>query len=105
MKLETAFRYGVRQPRKFLALLLNLPRLVNLHIRLLRDPRVPLFPKVLFCAALLYVVSPADLLPDFLVPLFGYTDDVIVLIAASRYLLGSAPPEVFREHLEAVDAT
>lgn len=103
MKLETAFRYGVRQPRKFLALLVNFPKLVKLHVRLLQDPRVPFLPKALFCAALIYAISPADLIPDFLAPIFGYADDVIVIIAASRFLLGSVPPDVFREHLEALD--
>jgi len=104
VKLGRAFQYGARQPDKFLALLFNLPKLIRLHIRLLKDPRVPLWPKLIFGAALAYVVSPVDLIPDFLVPVFGAADDVVVLIAASRYFLQNCPPEVLQEHVRALDA-
>jgi len=105
VKLGRAFQYGARQPDKFLALLFNLPKLIKLHIRLLKDPRVPLWPKLIFGAALAYVISPVDLIPDFLVPVFGAADDLVVLVAASRYFLRNCPPDVLEEHVRVLDST
>lgn len=48
-----------------------------------RDSGVPL--KVLAILAVLYVVMPADLVPD-VVPFAGWLDDVGVLAAASAFL-------------------
>ncbi|MFF9340635.1 MULTISPECIES: YkvA family protein [unclassified Streptomyces] len=49
--------------------------------RMLGDSGVPMSRKVLFWGALLYLVSPADLLPD---PVL--LDDIGVLLAALRSL-------------------
>jgi len=54
---------------------LLVPNLVKLVVRLLGDRRVPVRKKVLLGAALLYVISPIDLIPDFIVG-FGRVDDV-----------------------------
>jgi uncharacterized membrane protein YkvA (DUF1232 family) len=100
--LKTVLRRGARHPGATLTLLWNLPKLVRLHFRLLQDPRVPLGARLLFVAALIYVLSPLDFLPDFLAPLLGWADDLVILIAASSNLLASVPKEVFRQHLEAL---
>ena len=42
-----------------------LPNMVLLLGRLLRDARVPVAEKALFAAAIVYVISPIDLIPDF----------------------------------------
>ena len=60
---------------------LALPNLVKLLGRLVRDPRVPTRSKALAGAALAYVASPIDLLPD-LIPVLGRSDDVFVAIFA-----------------------
>ncbi|WP_282696601.1 YkvA family protein [Streptomyces sp. CC208A] len=49
--------------------------------RLLGDSGIPMSRKVLFWGALLYLVSPADLLPD---PVL--LDDIGILLAALRSL-------------------
>ena len=49
----------------------------RLALKLLRDPRVPLWPKAAAGLAVLYVLSPLDLVPDF-IPLAGQLDDVAV---------------------------
>lgn len=72
------------------------PGLVNRLARvvaLLRDPRMPKLPKLLVAAACVYVVWPADLVPDFLVPGLGYVDDLVFLWLTLRFLLkkGDAP--------------
>jgi uncharacterized membrane protein YkvA (DUF1232 family) len=78
-------------------LLLRLPALVRLTWRLLRDARVPVWPKAVLAAAVAYVVLPADLLPDAL-PLLGQVDDAVLIVAAWRGFLRWCPPAVVREH-------
>ena len=46
---------------------------------LLRDARTPLAAKLVAIAAALYVISPVDLITDFL-PLLGWVDDGIVAL-------------------------
>lgn len=45
-------------------------------IRLLRNPRAPKAPRVVVGLLLLYIIWPADLLPDFLLPILGWADDL-----------------------------
>jgi uncharacterized membrane protein YkvA (DUF1232 family) len=53
--------------------------------RLLCDPAAAQGSKLLVAAALLYVVSPLDFIPDF-IPLIGFTDDIAVVTGAASYL-------------------
>lgn len=47
------------------------------------DPKTPTKIRIVIGAALLYLVSPFDIIPDFL-PIIGYADDVTTLMAAFR---------------------
>lgn len=47
--------------------------------RLLRDKEAPLWPKVLVVLAVVYVVWPADLVPD-VVPVLSWVDDMGVVL-------------------------
>lgn len=51
---------------------------VKLMYAFLRDPAEPVKPKLLIGAALLYLVVPNDLIPDWL-GLFGFTDDLAAI--------------------------
>ncbi len=42
------------------------------------DPTVPIKRKLIILAAIVYIISPLDLVPD-LVPLLGWVDDVAVM--------------------------
>jgi uncharacterized membrane protein YkvA (DUF1232 family) len=70
---------------------------IKLTWRLMQDRRVPLLAKVLPVLALIYLVWPLDLIPDFLVGL-GQLDDITVLVAAMRAMERMSPPEVVAEH-------
>jgi uncharacterized membrane protein YkvA (DUF1232 family) len=59
------------------ALLRALPDLARLMARLVADPVLPRAAKIALAAALLYLASPFDLIPDF-IPVVGYLDDVLV---------------------------
>jgi uncharacterized membrane protein YkvA (DUF1232 family) len=82
-----------------LALVAGLIRHARLYVRLMGDRRVPLFPKLLVVGALCYAVVPIDLVPDLLVPVAGYLDDVILLWLALRALVRLSPRAVVAEHL------
>ena len=56
---------------------------------LMRDPRVPRLPRWTMVLALLYLLSPVDLVPEMLTPLFGFLDDAVVLWLSLRWLLRS----------------
>src|SRR5436309_15411963 len=59
------------------ALLRALPSIVRTLTGLAVDPVLPKAAKIALGAAVLYLVSPVDLIPDF-VPVLGYLDDVFV---------------------------
>jgi len=54
-----------------------LPDLLRLIAKLLRDPLLPRAAKIALAAAMVYLASPIDLIPDF-IPLLGYLDDLLV---------------------------
>ena len=58
-------------------LLRALPDLARMIARLVVDPRLPRSAKLALLAAAVYLVSPVDLIPDF-VPVVGYLDDALV---------------------------
>lgn len=66
--------------------------LLVLGIRmLLRGRRVPAKAKLVIAGAVLWLLSPIDVLPDVAMPV-GLLDDLVVLIAAVRYVLDRLPP-------------
>lgn len=60
-----------------------------------RHPDTPLPLKIAAGAALAYLLSPVDLIPD--VPLVGFVDDLLVLSLGLPMLVGRLPPGVVAE--------
>jgi len=58
-------------------LLKALPSLARLLTRLVGDPMLPRAAKIALAAAMVYLASPIDLIPDF-IPLVGYVDDLLI---------------------------
>ena len=82
----------------------NLPQLWRsgrLALRLLRDPRVPIAAKVIFGAAVVYMLSPLDIAPDWL-PVLGQADDLVVLLAGVNLFLRACPKWLVEEHEDAL---
>jgi uncharacterized membrane protein YkvA (DUF1232 family) len=73
-----------------------LPACLTTTRRLWRDPRVPRRAKLAVGIAGLWVLSPIDLIPEFL-PIIGPLDDVIALALALRYAARRAPRQVLLE--------
>jgi len=86
----------VAQTAGFLTNLVNQGRLVW---RLFNDRRVSSWVKLIPIAGLAYLLSPIDLLPDFLIPGLGELDDLTVILVSLKMFIDMAPPEIVREHL------
>jgi uncharacterized membrane protein YkvA (DUF1232 family) len=56
-------------------------------VRYLFDRRVPLLRKVLILGALIYLISPIDVIPDLL-PVLGWLDDAAVAVALWAFING-----------------
>lgn len=65
---------------------------------IMRDRRVPLAVRLLPVPLLIYLVSPLDLIPDF-IPVLGQADDLLVVAAALWLVLRCTPRAVIEEHL------
>lgn len=70
-----------------------LPDCATTARRLRKDPRVPARTKLAVGFALLWVLSPIDLIPEFL-PVIGPLDDVVVVALAFRYAARQVPRSV-----------
>jgi uncharacterized membrane protein YkvA (DUF1232 family) len=83
---------------KVLVEILNQARLTW---RLFWDDRVPLTAKLVIPGALLALISPIDLIPDFFVGLFGIgvLDDLAVILLATRLFVALVPESIVNEHL------
>ena len=73
-----------------------LPDCVTTARRLRRDPRVPRRAKLVVAFAALWVLSPIDLIPEFL-PIIGPLDDVVVVALALRYASRLVPRDALEE--------
>jgi len=78
----------------------GLLRQSRLAWRLLRDSRVPGWVKVIPIGGLLYLLSPIDLVPGFILPGIGQVDDLVLLLLALKAFVDLSPPGIVREHLE-----
>lgn len=88
---------------RFFQILPHLPSFARLYWRLFRDRRVSILPKILLVLALLYVLSPFDVIPD-LVPVVGEMDDVVIALGALWLFVRLSPPVVVRETVAAIVA-
>ncbi|MEP6944362.1 MAG: YkvA family protein [Acidobacteriota bacterium] len=77
--------------------LMFLPNMVKLLGGLLTDIRVPIAEKALFAAAIVYVISPIDFIPDVF-PFIGQVDDLYVVALVLLRLVNRTDETVVREH-------
>ncbi len=67
------------------AVVAAVPDLLRLLRSLVVDPSVPLDVRIVLVALVAWIVSPIDLIPDF-IPGLGPIDDVVVAVAALRFV-------------------
>lgn len=75
----------------------QIPSYLRLLVGLLADRRVSWLDRLTVLAAAVYIVSPVDLMPDF-IPFLGDVDDVFILVLSLQRLIDRAGREVIRAH-------
>ena len=58
--------------------------------RALRHPNAPLWLKLGAAGLVIYIISPIDLIPDF-IPFLGIADDLVLVPLGVRFLLSKLP--------------
>lgn len=98
-KADTKLKRGEKSEMKgrMRSFLMFLPNMVMLLGRLLKDARVPTAEKALFLGAIVYVISPIDLIPDML-PFIGQVDDLYVVALTLLRLVNRTDESVVRQH-------
>lgn len=74
-----------------------IPDVVRLLRRLAADRTLPRGVRIRLWLLLIYLVSPIDLIPDF-IPVLGYADDAIIVALAIRSISRRAGPEALQRH-------
>ncbi len=65
--------------------------------RLAADPRTPRRARWLLVGLAIYLVSPIDLIPDF-IPVLGHADEVVLVPLALRWMRRMVHSEVWEAH-------
>ncbi|SDK74261.1 Protein of unknown function [Cryobacterium psychrotolerans] len=74
-----------------------IPDVIRLVRRLAADGTVPRRVRVVLLVLLAYLVSPIDLIPDF-IPVLGYADDAIIVAVVLRFATRHAGAEALERH-------
>lgn len=74
----------------------------RLILRLMGDSRVSLLLKLLPIGALIYLVSPVDLLPGVVFPGIGALDDAAVIFLGATLFVNLCPEGIVQEHMLAL---
>ena len=61
-----------------------------------KDKRTPWYAKFFALCVLAYLLSPIDLIPDF-IPVIGYLDDIIIIPAGIGLVFKMIPKEILEE--------
>jgi uncharacterized membrane protein YkvA (DUF1232 family) len=64
----------------------------------LKDKRTGFLPKFITLAAFLYLISPIDIIPDF-IPVVGYLDDLVIVPLLINLAIRLLPASVREESL------
>jgi uncharacterized membrane protein YkvA (DUF1232 family) len=74
-----------------------LPDVIRLLRRLAADRDLPRSIRLRLGLLLLYLLSPVDLVPDF-IPAIGYADDAVIVALVLRAVVRAAGPDVLAAH-------
>ena len=80
----------------------NMVNQLKLIFRLLGDKRVSFLAKLVPLGAFAYLLMPADLAPNVVLPVIGMVDDAAILWLGTYIFTELCPPEVVSEHMKAL---
>ncbi|PTY04955.1 hypothetical protein DB347_19890 [Opitutaceae bacterium EW11] len=76
---------------------------LTVYRRVLTDPRTPRLAKWLLGLAIAYLLTPVDIVPDF-IPILGQLDDALLVPLLVYLALRLIPKEIVAEHRRSVQA-
>ncbi|MBP6823999.1 MAG: DUF1232 domain-containing protein [Acidobacteria bacterium] len=79
------------------SVIMLIPNFLKLMGRLFTDSRVPMAEKAMLVGAIVYVISPLDLIPD-VIPFIGQVDDLYLVSLVVLRLLARTDDGVIQEH-------
>jgi uncharacterized membrane protein YkvA (DUF1232 family) len=88
---------------RILLFVINIPNFIQLYIRLMLAREVPLRARAVLWVAAIYVISPLDIIPGFLIPFIGWLEDALVLYLSLKLFVKICPAEIIQRHVQAVD--
>ena len=99
-KIESYMRdkIGTGTADKFSSYLLLAPDLFVLLARLAKDSRIPLRSKSVALLAIVYFMSPLDIIPEMLLGPAGFLDDVVLAVMALNKMLVDVDETIIEEH-------
>ena len=80
----------------------NVVNQLKLIFRLLGDKRVSFLAKLVPLGAFAYLLMPADIAPNVVLPVIGMVDDAASLWLGTYIFTELCPPEVVDEHMKAL---
>lgn len=80
----------------------NLINQLKLIFRLMGDKRVSFLAKLVPMGAFAYLLMPADIAPNVVLPVIGMVDDAAILWLGTYIFTELCPPEVVDEHMKAL---
>lgn len=80
----------------FKPLIARFIRELKLYRRIVLHPRCPRLARFLLGIAIVYALSPIDLIPDF-IPVLGYLDDILILPVLIIIALQFIPKDLIEE--------
>ncbi len=94
--LWSSYRHNPNEPllRETLRLV---PDVIRLLRRLAADPKLPRGVRIRLGLLIVYLLSPIDLIPDF-IPVLGYADDALIVAVALRSVTRRAGPAAVQRH-------
>jgi len=78
--------------------LLFAPDIFYLLINLMKDPEIPKSKKIKLGAVVAYFITPFDMLPEALIGLFGYIDDIALSAFILNDLVNGVNPDLIKKH-------
>lgn len=72
-------------------------REIGIYRSVMADPRCPRTARWLLGGAVVYALSPLDLIPDF-IPVLGHFDDAVILPVMVYLAIRLIPKELIAEH-------
>jgi uncharacterized membrane protein YkvA (DUF1232 family) len=72
-------------------------KLIDFLRDIAEDERIPLKNRIVLGGLLAYLLTPIDLIPDF-IPIIGWLDDAFVTLLILDYVFNSADTEIILQH-------